>query len=567
MTVRYPVPGLTSHGLYHLIEGRIPMMWLESHDGTVVFDLMGGRTIVDRRAPEVVQIARDGIKGLIPPWRTVDQKGASQDGITWVDSLYDPAEVTLTVDITGRDHIWLRKVVRDLIASLDTRKTAKLHFWTHQAGHWWTDLRWFKTPPDTNRLGAHRKHRMTLVTRADNAFWRTDPSVDMWQPAYDAVSDTFDYLAGSASATSLGANWPLHYLESGDGYIYADGSKARWADEAGLFTADRTVIAGPYKDFATLRDQQAVAMKLGSVAEYAFPHGGYNDIWVRMGRNVNGTWNGYGVRMRIGSGGMVLSRFNNFIETEMARQLMWWPQKSGGEEWLLAAGTDADPRVFTLYRGGMEVMTHKEKGTGSALGSAYRGIGFGMGAAGAILWQATPATVKRVAAADNIVSVQEGYLRLVNVGDQPMYPTFTVFGPGSFTFWVNDTDTVTFGPLLPNQVVRIDTDPRNRSVQDLTSRPPTPQEQQQWQKVLDELLTFGTNSPQLAQQIKSQWGILPPQGNLYSLLKGRWSTDSAIPPKPAGESARPVFLKVQVTNGMASTKVIASGTPLRRYPL
>lgn len=543
------------------------MMWLESHDGTVIFDLMGARTYVDRRAPEVVQIARDGIKGLIPPWRSIDQKGASQDGVTWVDSLYDPAEVALTVDITARDAVWLRKVVRDLIASLDTKQTAKLHFWTHQMGHWWTDLRWFKTPPDANRIAARRKHKMTLVTRADNAFWKSDPSVDLWQPTYEAMSDTFNFVAGSPTAETLGDNWPLHYFGDGEGYVRADGSKVTWKDQSGWFTADRSVVCGPYKDFSTLRDNQAVVAKLGSAPQAALPHSGFNEVWGRMGRNVDGTWNGHGVRLRTGLGQMELSRFNNFIETKMKQQVMWVPPRADGEEWLLALGTDADPRVFTVYRNGMEVMTHKENGTGSALGAAYRGIGFGLGASGALIEQASPGSVKKISAADNIVSMQEGFLRLVNVGDQPMYPSFTCFGPGNFTFWVNATDTVTFGPLLPNQVVRIDTDPRNRAVHDLTSRPPTPQEQKQWQKVLDELLDFGTNSPQLAQQIKSQWGILPPQGNLYSLLKGRWSTESAVPAKPAGESAQPHYIKVQITEGMASSKVIASGTPMRRYPL
>ena len=65
----------------------------------------------------------------------------------------------VTVVATARDRVHLRQVIRDLIASLDTKQTAKLHFWSHQLGHWWAPLRWFKTPPDANSIAAKRRHR------------------------------------------------------------------------------------------------------------------------------------------------------------------------------------------------------------------------------------------------------------------------------------------------------------------------------------------------------------------------------------------------------------------------
>src|SRR4029079_5779465 len=114
---RYPANPITPHGFHHIIRDTIPQVALQSYDDTVVFNLMGGLAIHDVNTPERVNIVN--IKGLIPPWRTVDQKGATQDGTTFVDALYDPAEVELDVMCKGRNPMYTRRVYRDLIASID----------------------------------------------------------------------------------------------------------------------------------------------------------------------------------------------------------------------------------------------------------------------------------------------------------------------------------------------------------------------------------------------------------------------------------------------------------------
>lgn len=567
---RYPA-GIVPHGRYHLVKGDVPMMWLVSHDRSVTFDLLGGKAICDRTAPESVQIQKDGISGLIPPWRTIDQKGASQDGITHVDSLYDPAEVTLDVLAKGRDPERLRKVMGDLIGSIDAIRTAELHWWTHQAGHWWAPLRWFKPPPGVNSPAARRSHRMKLVLRADNAFWRTDPDVDLWGFSYDALSDPFSYVSGSAVATTLGANWPLRYTGTG-GYVKADGSKVVWIDDLAGLTKTREVVIGPYKGFATTTDNQVITVQTGSAFEPALPESAYNDIWGRMGRNPDGTWNGTGVRMRVGWGYVELARFRNFTKTIMfTRPLLIGPSLAG-ETWQLVCGKPGDSRMFAGYRNGLELFSHKEPGTASDIGADYRGVGFGMQASAGLVSQATPSSVKKVTAGDNAEVTQEGFLRRSNCGDQKMHDTYTCFGPGVFRFWLGPdagpNEFVEFGPLLENQVVQIDSDPRNRSVHDLTSKPPTPQALTDWEKALAGFLDFvgGSDAP-LVEAIKSQWGITPPQGNLYSLLKGRWSDRSAIPPKTVGAPVKPHTVKVSITGGNAASRIIASGVPQRRYPL
>jgi len=260
------------------------------------------------------------------------------------------------------------------------------------------------------------------------------------------------------------------------------------------------------------------------------------------------------------------------IITWLGHRALLVPPRAGGEEWMFIAGVEGDPRLFSVYRNGLHVFSHKESGTGSPLGADYRGVGFGMYAYRQLIGQAAPSSVKSLTAADNITVAQEGYLTRYNIGDQKFYDTYTVFGPGTFKFWLGPeagpNDYVEFGPLLPSQVAHIVTDPRKRSVQDLTSQPATPQEIEQWKFALEGLLDIAGGSQQgLAAEIKSVWGVLPPQGPLYSLLKGRWTDASAIPPKKAGESVRPYTIKVGVDNGSASSRIIASGTPLRRYPL
>lgn len=546
------------------------MVWLEAHDGSIVFDLMGGRNIVDRRAPEAVHMAKDGISGLVPPWRTITQKGGSQDGATFIDALYDPCEVTLDLIVKGRDAAHCRVVTRDLLASIDAKRKSKLHMWTQQQGHWWSDVRWFKTLPGTLSPSSPSQV-LKLPLLADDAFWRTAPSVDSFVFSYAKLSDSFEYVSGSAVATMLGTSWPLRYEGTG-GYIATRDNAARWVDYAAALTQNRSVVVGPYKGFSTATDNQVVTIKTGGASEPALPESAYNDLWVRMGRNANGTWNGYGVRCRIGWGYIEIARFNNFVRTVLATQTLWVPPSLTGDEWRFVAGTDANPRMFTLYRNGFDAFHHLEAGTGSALGATYRGVGFGMQASAALVTQATPAPVKRFSAGDNVEVDQAGYLRRCNPGDQPMHDTYTVFGPGTFRFWLGPDagadDYVEFGPLLPNQVVHINADPRKRSVRDLSSVPATAAEMDEWSKALSGFLDFvGAGTAPLIESIKSQWGITPPQGNLYSLLKGRWSDKSAIPARSPGGPLREHVVKVSIEKGTASSKIIASGTPLLRYPL
>lgn len=149
-----------------------------------------------------------------------------------------------------------------------------------------------------------------------------------------------------------------------------------------------------------------------------------------------------------------------------------------------------------------------------------------------------------------------------------MWDRYTVFGPGTFRFGngPGSDEMVEFGPLLPNQIMYLRTDPSKRGVDDLTVIPPTQQELTRHQKRLLDYYTFasGGNVSPLQEQILSRHGIAPPQGNPYSLLSGRWS--EPIPAKLPGVAAQEYHTRVEIDDGNADSKIIVAGTPLRRNP-
>lgn len=547
------------------------MLWLESHDKSVRFELMGGRSMIDRTRPESVHIRRDGLKGLVPPWKNIKQKGATQDGITFVTSLGDPIDVTINAVAKGRDGIHLRRVIRHLLGSIDPKKPARLAFFTQEMGHWWADLRWEKTLPGALSGAQQTKQNVDLVLQADHGFWQTHPHVTGFEFTYDGSSDFFntDY------EDDAGPNWPMHFYDGATddelGHPYVQGGELRWLDDPDdpLLTEGVSVVLGPHADYETDDDTQVVSIVLGSFQELTFPDGAENHIWLRMGKDVDGNWDGSGVRVSIGPISVELSYFIGFVETRMK---VWANVPSlPKDRYTAIAGVNGNPRAFQIQRNGLPVWNHIEAADGpSPLGPDNRGIGLGMRAGAAIITQATPATVREFTAGTNIVDTQSGFLECYNVGDQDLFYELTVFGPGTFKFYNGPgaTDYVEFGPLLPNQVMHIRTDPRRRSVRDLTSTPPTPQELTEFQEALHKFAVFasGKNIAPLFRQIESRFGIRPPQGEPFSLMKGRFSDAAAIPPMKTAGPPEPHYVKVEIANGTAASGIIASGVPLRRLP-
>lgn len=567
--ITYPAGQITPNQSRRLIEGDEPMISYRSWNGGTTFHLMGPLSPI-LGIQEGVVITNDSIKGLMPSWQMLDQTGANQDGATFQDAVYNPAEIDMMVEVHGNTAEGTRAVVRDWVAAWDPHRTGELSVTTIENGQWWADVRWLKTPLEPLMRASSNRQRFGWTCRIDDAFWRSYDSVSSYGFDYEDMTDTFTFTTSSG----LGTNWPVRYWGSGGGNIYANGSQAVWNDQSGFSTSSREVVAGPYKNFSTATDNSVVSMVLGSIPEISLPVGAFNDVWGRMGRNTDGTWNGYGIRARVGWGYIELARFNGFdgsgnpIKTILASRPLILPPVFG-DKFTLVCGADGDSRLFKIVRNGFEILAHKETNTGSALGSTYRGIGFGMFAAGALITQATPASVRKISSGDNATISQGSFLPLTNIGDIESWPRYLLYGPGKFYIGngPDSTDMVEFGPLLAGQVVLIETEPRRRSVVDVSPSAVPTQILNPFQSLIKALVSFATNNnvPPLLEQFESLFGILPPQANLYSLLSGRFT--KAVPPKPIGTAGVTSQIVCRIEGGNASSRIVAALTPRRRWPL
>jgi hypothetical protein len=207
-------------------------------------------------------------------------------------------------------------------------------------------------------------------------------------------------------------------------------------------------------------------------------------------------------------------------------------------------------------------------------GPGFNGWGFGMVAGGTGSGQVSPPNLIGWTA-----GTDTGFITLTNIGDQPAWPRYLCYGPG--TFLIGDSNTgnlISFGPLLPGQVVLLNSLPRLPSVVDVT--PPSTSAagsdqlgvlqtvEQDVTGFIEGVINLATNFnvPPLLQTFESFFGIVPPQGPLYSLLSGRFSTPLNPMLEQTGAPANTTFIPCQIQGGNAQSKIVAACTPFRRWP-
>ncbi|AXN50932.1 hypothetical protein MMRN_38370 [Mycobacterium marinum] len=561
--IRVP-EGLTPAGEYHLRAGLLPQMHYHSYDGGADFRMLGGFA-PPWSDPRKAAVVVESLKGLIAPWQMIDQKGATQHGVTPIGSLFDPTEVTAELRFVGDDPKDRMALARLWIEANHQLKTGELAYLNHQSGRWWAPVHWFKTPPDKIMWAAQHSQKFTQVWRAPRALWQTFDSIDSLKIQFDGDIDIFDYTA----SPGLGAGWTV--AESGDGgaYIEADGSQALAVDDLGDPTTGHDFVFRRVGS-TTATDNMVVEIHLGPIRGVPLPYNSYIDIWGRMANS--GTAGDDGVRLRIGMDNTFrLSYFSSGSETvlrEWTSSLI--PPPHTYSIYRLVCGYASGARIFKVFANGVPLQTVVESGTGSSVGSGYRSAGFGFHVGATASGYNVPIGVFRWLFGDNASSSnQSDFLKLINPGDQPMFPRYTFFGPGTFQVASapGSSDFVQFGPLLENQIMQVRTNRELRPVVDMTSVAPTPQQLNIWQKALSDFLSFagGGDTSAWFDQIKSIFGIVPPQGHPYSLLSGSFS--APIPAKPVGKPPVPQYIAASIIGGNADSMIIAAGTPLRRYPL
>lgn len=567
--VRYPAGKATPHAAHHFLKGTHPRVKLKAYDGSVEIEMMGGGSIPDPfDAPECVRISGP-IKGLIAPWKFIDQQGANEDGTTNLDSVNEPAIVEIPVRITARDGRHLRDVVDRLFGSIAKDKTSQLSWFTFERGFWWADVRWADKPPGGLNLGGQRRSiETTLVLRADRGAWRTYDDVAEFRFAYDSLTDTFPV----DNPDGISDDWAVYMPTPNRGYPYVKGGSVRWRDDPKkfLFTQGSSYVA-THKTFETETDSQVNEIVLDTMLEL----GGRTLILGRYGKRSDGSWNGYGVGAWIRGASVELVAFNNFHETSI-RTMLIFPFPLFGEKWRLeCGGLDAkgvfSDRVFRVKRGnsGVTALYAKDEANVTPLGSSFRGAGgFGGYAAGSLITQGTPADIRKSSGGDASATTQSGVLRRINIGDTDRYDEYTLVGPGTFQIAAaaGSTDMVEFGPLLLNQVVQLRTDTRKRAVVDITRVPATADELAEYKDILKDLESYApiANLGPTLEANASAYGVVPPQGNMHRLKRGVFTRP--IPRKSPGRQAESVHVAVSIAGGDANSRIISSGTSLRRYP-
>jgi hypothetical protein len=580
---RYPTNPITPVGACHLMTGDQPIVAYRSYDDAIVFNMMGPLSIWDPTTPESIRL--QNIKGLIPPWKNIRQKGATQDGSTYITSLYDELQVDLTVMARGRDAAHTRKLIRDWINSWDAKQPGTLSWFTPELGYWWAKTRFAKAPLDALLGGNFTRQKFTWTAECDDSFWRSYDSTDVFAFSYLSQVDHFNY--NSLGSGNLGSNWTIHYTYtgSGSGFMYADGTEATSTLAGGAYAVAQR--AG----YVSGSDEQIITFTIGPIDPWPASTSSYLDVWARMANG--GTPGQNGVRLRIGyqaPGGsgkgafpaaafLELSYFVSGVKTVLREMNVSVPWQPTDQISLAVGGFNGQAYSYFVQRGTnsstgsanvtwQNLLTVVNPGPdGSLVGAGYRGAGFGMEVTG---FQIAP-TVIGWTAGDSTAAEESGYLTLYNAGDQVAYPYYILVGPGLFGIGdgPNATQAVTYGPLEQNQMVVIQTDPRKYGVTDLTSSPPlgTPATSQfltslaAAQSIYQSFLAGGTGAaaPQL-----SVFGTPFPQGNPYALLQGRFSQPLAA--KLPGAPVAPQQIAVAVESGGPSTAILAGVTPLRRYP-
>lgn len=221
-------------------------------------------------------------------------------------------------------------------------------------------------------------------------------------------------------------------------------------------------------------------------------------------------------------------------------------------------------QIVTLVVNGIKILVGI---IDAVLGAVFKLIGFGLSVVGSVLGQLFPPAVTGIGAGGPVTTVS-GELALTNFGDQDGYPRYLCYGPGTFKIanGPDSSEMVEFGPLVAGQIGLLTTLPRLRGVVDLTPSQPSLAVTPEFDNFVSRLISLAVNNnvAPLLEQFQSLFGMRPPQGVMYALLRGRFS--KPIPPKPAGLPPTPAKIKVQILNGDASSKIIAALTPKRRWP-
>jgi len=459
-SITYPPGPISQWGMNQALQNQLAWISYIGTDGSIFY-------LAGPAAP--MAGAQDGLvlrkhMGLMAPFELLELKGARQDGATWTDTVYEPAEIMLTLEASSTSSQGIRNVIRQWISAWDPAvgnpghptQLGVISVHTPDLGEWWAPVRLSKNISDVfdKDYTYSFKQAFTWACKNYSSFWYGPDSTSVFN------SNTVQYVV--VNKDPVGS------------FTLANGSNVSSAIHA--FDAPNLV-----------KTALETALGIGNIL--------VNDL--------RRTFNHVTYELQ-------------FVGSLAAQQI---------------APLVKD--VTNLAHGFVDVIARPLR--------LFSPLGGGV--------------------------TQVGFVPLTNIGDLPAWPRYLCYGPGTFAFGngPGSSSYITLGPLNPGQIVLVTTEPRYRSVVDLT--PGQPGSSGAIGTLLSQLISFATNNnvPPLLQRFESFFGVIPPQGNLYSLMSGRFT--NPVPGTPYGVLPQVQSIPVWISNGNANSQIIASLTPMRRWPL
>lgn len=172
------------------------------------------------------------IKGLHAPFKHVDQQGAHEDGVTYLDTPYDATELDMTITVFGRDQVGRRRVMRRWINAWEPKKLGTMWWFTADAGHWWMPMRLLQEPRDVIKAGDAASQTMAWSGRGDFPFWISFDSISTKLIASNAT--TLADPAGKAAPNFAQLwnrgdqdGWPIILLQGPGDFTMGDNGGPR----------------------------------------------------------------------------------------------------------------------------------------------------------------------------------------------------------------------------------------------------------------------------------------------------------------------------------------------------
>lgn len=572
--VTYPEGTISQWGINQALKNEMPWITYIGVDGSIFY--LAGPCAPVPGAQNGVALTKH--MGLMSPFELLKLQGARQNGSTWTDTMYDSGEIMLGLEASGTTPQGIRDVLRQWISAWDPevgnngfpKQLGKLSVFTPDLGEWWANVRLAKNLSDVmdKDYTFSGKQTLTWEVHNDDAFWYSVDSTSQFEVDFNSEAFRMAGLANNTAA--LGNGWTQLYDQTGFGtYGLRDGA-GQWLNTSGSDTNVINIAPSTSDTANQVATIQLAPPILAHLFYLNFPFG-TNDVWVRLNTSPAASYSAVtGVRLRVGVGTIELACFVNGTKTTFFKLYLQAPPL-WDEKFTVVAGTDNDPYEFKVLRNGIQIHSYTDSKHVSQIGASYEGWGFGAGCgtnASVIL----PPPIGAWWARDNTTQEQTGFMPLTNMGDIEAWPRYLCYGPGTFTFGNGPNsivNKVTLGPLYDGQIVLVTTDPRFRSVVDLTpTQVVTPASfLTEVNDFIENLKSYANNynTPPLLAQFESAFGVLPPQGNLYSSMTGRFT--NPIPRSYYGQPLTTSYIPVSITNAAPNSKIIAAITPRRRWPL